>query len=406
MAGQAKDEISQLAQQGSLQALSVYLNRHLIPYGAHVKLKSKDSVLSILVVVMQDGNNDLIDITQSLITKLSPAQIQRCKIYFQILGQKQAVLKQRFVLSGEAEAAENGSKRSVDSSSTNPARLTQEHHLAPSRARASEAPTSKDLPPSKLFPQESTPSNNLKPTKDLKPNRYSVAEFLAQSTDLKELALLRDHPFVTGHCPQCRHQFNVSTPPTYWDCPACGWQDNLTALAPQQEPPANQTSLAESKRLGDYLIEAGLLTEAQIEVALADQMTTGLRFGEVLTRRGWVKEETIEYLMKKIVIPERLGAGQSASSFLASSRNLLKALIHEQSADQDLLPTPPTPEIRRPKQTYPPVQPSSAPATSAASTQASPPSKPANRPSVGKLPNERETLILPDLDISEYLKDA
>lgn len=65
------------------------------------------------------------------------------------------------------------------------------------------------------------------------------------------------------------------------------------------------------KRLGSYLIEAGLVTTAQIDVALHDQrfteQTTGRRMslGEILHARGWVKEQTIEYLMQKIVIPER-----------------------------------------------------------------------------------------------------
>jgi hypothetical protein len=65
------------------------------------------------------------------------------------------------------------------------------------------------------------------------------------------------------------------------------------------------TALKTQKRLGTYLEEAGLINRAQIEVALNDQQATGLRFGEVLAARGWVKQQTIEYLMKKVVIPER-----------------------------------------------------------------------------------------------------
>ncbi|MGJ3246860.1 MAG: hypothetical protein ACFE0I_12390 [Elainellaceae cyanobacterium] len=65
------------------------------------------------------------------------------------------------------------------------------------------------------------------------------------------------------------------------------------------------TALNTRKRIGAYLEEAGLVTRAQIEVALNDQKATGMRFGEVLAARGWVKQQTIEYLMKKIVGPER-----------------------------------------------------------------------------------------------------
>jgi len=59
------------------------------------------------------------------------------------------------------------------------------------------------------------------------------------------------------------------------------------------------------KRLGGYLVEAGLLTPAQVSVALNDQKITGMRFGEILAARGWVKQQTIEYLMRKVIIPEQ-----------------------------------------------------------------------------------------------------
>ena len=60
-----------------------------------------------------------------------------------------------------------------------------------------------------------------------------------------------------------------------------------------------------SKRIGSYLVEAGLITQAHIDVVLADQEATGMRFGEIVVLRGWLKEQTIEYLMEKIVLPER-----------------------------------------------------------------------------------------------------
>jgi hypothetical protein len=70
-------------------------------------------------------------------------------------------------------------------------------------------------------------------------------------------------------------------------------------------PGDRQQAFEQSKPLGAYLIEAGLLTEAQVYVVLNDQQMTGMRFGEILATRGWVKEQTIEYLMEKIIVPER-----------------------------------------------------------------------------------------------------
>lgn len=60
-----------------------------------------------------------------------------------------------------------------------------------------------------------------------------------------------------------------------------------------------------TKRLGSYLIDAGLLTESQIDVALQDQEATGMRLGDILVERGWVKRQTIEYLTRKIIKMER-----------------------------------------------------------------------------------------------------
>jgi hypothetical protein len=58
--------------------------------------------------------------------------------------------------------------------------------------------------------------------------------------------------------------------------------------------------------LGSYLVEAGLITPAQVEVILNDQRIMGnMRFGDVLVARGWIKQQTLEYLIRKIVEPEQ-----------------------------------------------------------------------------------------------------
>ncbi|MGB8701693.1 MAG: hypothetical protein WCD18_19940 [Thermosynechococcaceae cyanobacterium] len=59
------------------------------------------------------------------------------------------------------------------------------------------------------------------------------------------------------------------------------------------------------KRLGSYLIDAGLLTPAQVDVVLSDQSSTGMRFGDIVVERGWVKLQTIEYICRKIIELER-----------------------------------------------------------------------------------------------------
>lgn len=59
------------------------------------------------------------------------------------------------------------------------------------------------------------------------------------------------------------------------------------------------------KRIGSYLVDAGLLTADQIMVILNDQRATGMRFGEIAVARGWLKEQTVEWIVQKVIEPER-----------------------------------------------------------------------------------------------------
>ncbi|WP_404787309.1 hypothetical protein [Altericista sp. CCNU0014] len=75
----------------------------------------------------------------------------------------------------------------------------------------------------------------------------------------------------------------------------------------------NPNHASSHKPIGAYLVEAGLLSDAQVGVALADQSVTSMPFGEILVTRGWIKAQTIEYLMQKIIIPERVAEKSSFS---------------------------------------------------------------------------------------------
>lgn len=80
-------------------------------------------------------------------------------------------------------------------------------------------------------------------------------------------------------------------------------------------------------RLGGYLIEAGLITAAQVMVVLNDQQVgTDMLFGEVLVARGWVKLETIEFIMTRVVEPERRATqGRNLAESLPESRKQVPA---------------------------------------------------------------------------------
>ncbi|MGB3491690.1 MAG: hypothetical protein WBA57_03100 [Elainellaceae cyanobacterium] len=75
-------------------------------------------------------------------------------------------------------------------------------------------------------------------------------------------------------------------------------------------------TLVKPKRLGFYLVEAGLISDAQIKVALNDQIATGMKLGEVLATRGWVKQQTVEFIMRKVVVPERRAIERKKKKFV------------------------------------------------------------------------------------------
>jgi DNA segregation ATPase FtsK/SpoIIIE-like protein len=132
-------------------------------------------------------------------------------------------------------------------------------------------------------------------------------------------------------------------------------------------PPSGTTSSESQTRLGSYLIEAGLITPAQVAVVLNDQnFSQDMRFGEVLVARGWVKSETIEFVMKRVVEPERKAAleRQNLERQNAHSRKAVPAQQHAQQHAQSRQPSPPPiappmpttpPRVTTPRVTTPPI---------------------------------------------------
>lgn len=91
--------------------------------------------------------------------------------------------------------------------------------------------------------------------------------------------------------------------------------------APEASPPVPPI---DSKKIGSYLVDAALLSAAQVELILCDQQATGMRFGEILVKRGWLKEQTIEFLMHNLILPQRAAARRMAASAARQSREHLE----------------------------------------------------------------------------------
>ncbi|MEF2144234.1 MAG: GspE/PulE family protein [Desulfovibrionaceae bacterium] len=61
----------------------------------------------------------------------------------------------------------------------------------------------------------------------------------------------------------------------------------------------------ERKRLGDLLVETGVLSAAQLETALAEQKQSGLKLGQFLIQSGTLREETLlDTLSQQLRIPK------------------------------------------------------------------------------------------------------
>lgn len=63
----------------------------------------------------------------------------------------------------------------------------------------------------------------------------------------------------------------------------------------------NQGNISPNRRklIGEILLEAGLITKSQLEVALADQSQFfKLKLGEILVLRGWLKSQTADFLVE------------------------------------------------------------------------------------------------------------
>ncbi|MBE9042893.1 pentapeptide repeat-containing protein [Pleurocapsales cyanobacterium LEGE 10410] len=87
--------------------------------------------------------------------------------------------------------------------------------------------------------------------------------------------------------------------------------------------PANNSALPDDfdKPIGQILIEAGLISISQIELALREQEHYGLRLGEILVSHGWIKQETIDFFCEQW--PELLKQKKQPLAYYFQAASLL-----------------------------------------------------------------------------------
>ncbi|NJN49498.1 MAG: hypothetical protein HC805_06650 [Alkalinema sp. RL_2_19] len=79
---------------------------------------------------------------------------------------------------------------------------------------------------------------------------------------------------------------------------AKGWIKQQTVdFIVEQIQRQNQPPSRAYRKFGEYLIEAGLVTEADVQAALAEQQLTGMRLGTILASRGLIGQQTVDFLV-------------------------------------------------------------------------------------------------------------
>lgn len=102
-----------------------------------------------------------------------------------------------------------------------------------------------------------------------------------------------------------------------------------------QENHCTGTSKLQRKPIGRYLVEAGIVTREQVDTALNQQKQSGRRLGEILVSHGWIEQQTIEYLVEKVIVPERerFASKQPAEKIISDSNPTLVKRTSESEAE-------------------------------------------------------------------------
>jgi hypothetical protein len=98
--------------------------------------------------------------------------------------------------------------------------------------------------------------------------------------------------------------------------------------------------------LGQLVLQRGLLDEEQLEIALAEHMSRGMKLGEVLVERGWLTQEQIAELLDEQLTT---GAGQDG----ARGIDLLRTRVAEAEAELDQPAAAEAPEAEEPAESDP-----------------------------------------------------
>ena len=61
----------------------------------------------------------------------------------------------------------------------------------------------------------------------------------------------------------------------------------------------DQSNVQAKSRLGRMLVDKGMITSAQLDIALEEQLATGRKLGEILMARGWISSAQLKRALRK-----------------------------------------------------------------------------------------------------------
>jgi N-acetylglucosaminyldiphosphoundecaprenol N-acetyl-beta-D-mannosaminyltransferase len=77
-------------------------------------------------------------------------------------------------------------------------------------------------------------------------------------------------------------------------------QQTVDFLVQQIQQRINQQSSRAYRKFGEYLVAAGLVTDADVQAALVEQQLTGMRLGAILAGRGLIGQQTVDFLVEQV----------------------------------------------------------------------------------------------------------
>ncbi len=78
------------------------------------------------------------------------------------------------------------------------------------------------------------------------------------------------------------------------------WHHPISLQELLAEAPSLNETPSPKKRIGEYLVELNLITEADLESALEEQLQTGERIGRILADRGLINQKSVDELVDKL----------------------------------------------------------------------------------------------------------